>query len=113
MNKCLTCFFILLISIESQAQTDEDSTQRIKLAAIPVINYSNTVGASFGVLASTFYKIRKSDLNSPSSSSGVFGIYSTNNTYFMAVFQQLYLKEDSWRITAAAGTGKVNSQYWH
>jgi hypothetical protein len=112
MNKYLTWICILLISFEIQAQSDQDSTRKINLAAIPVINYSNTIGASFGILASTFYKINDKDTLSPSSSTGVFGMYSTNNTYFLAGFQQLYLNEDSWRITAAAGTGNANAQYW-
>jgi len=112
MTKYLIYILILALSFDIQAQSDKDSIKKVNLAAIPVINYSNTIGASFGFIGSSFYKISNTDTVSPSSSTGAFGMYSTNNTYFLAVFQQLYLNKDSWRITAAAGTGNANAQYW-
>lgn len=39
-------------------------------------------------------------------------MYTTNNTYFAAAFQQFYLREDNWRIMLAAGLGNINFQYW-
>jgi outer membrane protein assembly factor BamA len=56
------------------------------------------------------YKVNKKDTISPASITGLFGMYTTNETWFTLGFQQLYLKEDRWRITLAAGLGSINFQ---
>lgn len=107
--------FILLFLItckEVFAQSEESPVKKTSLAAVPVVNYSKTIGASFGAMVNIYYKVNNKDLVSPSSSTGIFGMYTTNNTYFLAAFQHFYLKEDRWRIMAAAGIGNINSQYW-
>lgn len=103
-------FTLLLLSLYSQEESD--TVKAVKFAAIPLVNYSNTTGASFGVLGQMYYKVNQNDTVSPTSSTGVFGIYTTNHTYFAAAFQRLYLKEDNWRIMLAAGLGNINFQYW-
>ena len=57
-------------------------------------------------------RINKNDTISPSSYSGVAGMYFTNNSYFGMIYQRLYLREDRWRLMLAAGLGNVNYQYW-
>jgi len=91
---------------------EQDSTKRIKFAAIPMINYSNTLGAEIGLIGQMYYKANKNDTISPSSSTGIIGMYFTNNSYFGMVFQRFYLKEDRWRVMLAAGFGNFNYQYW-
>jgi outer membrane protein assembly factor BamA len=54
----------------------------------------------------------KSDTISPSSMAGLFGMYTTNDTWFLNAFAKLFLKEDNWRITAAGGTGNYNFQFY-
>lgn len=103
-------FIFVFLSLYSQKEAD--TVKRIKFAAIPIVNYSNTTGASFGVLGQMFYKVNQNDTVSPTSSTGVFGIFTTNHTYFAVAFQRLYLKEDNWRIMLAAGLGNINFQYW-
>lgn len=112
MKKIITLIMILVGSFSFQAQSQNDSNKKINWAAIPVVNYSNTTGASFGVMANAYYKVNFNDSISPSSSTGVFGMYTTNQTSFLAVFQRLYLNEDAWRMMLAFGTGNINSQYW-
>lgn len=108
--------FILVLNIFFSSsligQTKTDTLNKVKFAAIPVVNYSNAIGLSIGALGQMFYKVNTKDTISPSSSTGIFGIYTTNKTYFAAAFQRLYLKEDNWRIMLAAGFGNINYQYW-
>ena len=105
---------LLLVGINGlvKAQPIDDPMKKIRMAAVPLVNYSKTIGASFGAMANMYYKVSSNDTISPSSSTGIFGMYTTNKTYFLAAFQQLYLHEDRWRISAAVGAGNINSQYW-
>ena len=103
---------LLLFWLTSSAQPQQDSLKKVKIAAIPVVNYDPSFGFTLGGLGQLFYNVTQEDTISPSSSTGLFGMYTTNKTYFAAVFQRLYLKEDTWRIMAAAGLGSINFQYW-
>jgi hemolysin activation/secretion protein len=98
--------------IQLSAQELNDTTKNRSLAAIPILNYSNTLGAGIGLMGQMFYKVNKNDTISPSSSTGIVGIYYTNNSYLGMAFQRLYLKEDRWRLMLAAGLGNFNYQYW-
>lgn len=107
--------FILALCIPSTftyAQEESKPTKKINFAAVPVINYSNATGFSIGAMGQMFYKINKNDTISPVSSSGFFGSYTTNGTWFGALFQRFYINEDRWRIVAALGTGNINYQYY-
>src|ERR671912_220541 len=86
----------------------QDSTAKPKkarsIAAIPMINYNRTQGAVIGALVSKYYKINKQDTISPTSSTGIMGIYTQEKSYVFTGYARLYFAEDRWRITAAAGT---------
>jgi hypothetical protein len=103
---------LLLLQQAARCQFKYDSTKNVNVAAVPVINYDRALGGSFGILAQVFYKLNPEDTVSPSSSSGIFGMYTTNKTYFAAAFQKLYFDEDNWRVMAALGLGSINYQYW-
>ena len=116
-----TLFVLLIIAIYSTivfAQSagnkvsKDDSIKSVSLAAIPIVDYDPSFGVTFGALGQIFYKLDKADTISPSSSTGVFGMYTANKTYFAAAFQRFYIKEDMWRIMLAAGLGNINFQYW-
>lgn len=94
------------------AQQLADTTKPVSFAAVPIVNYSNTLGFSAGLMAQMFYKLDKKDTISPASSTGVFGMYTTNHTYLAAVFQRAYFDNDNWRLMFGAGTGNINFQYW-
>lgn len=108
--KVITLLVVIVTS--ASAQVKYDSTKRVNYAAIPIVNYDPSLGVNFGLIAQAFYKLDTNDLVSPSSSTGAMGIYTTNGTYFTALFQQFYLMEDNWRIKAIAGMGTINFQYW-
>ncbi|WP_167618838.1 BamA/TamA family outer membrane protein [Maribellus sediminis] len=109
--KLLLTVFVILYGILAHGQ-EQDSTKKVNLAAIPFVNYSKTLGTTFGAMTQGFYKVNRNDTVSPSSSSGLMGLYTTNKSYFFAAFQRLYLNEDRWRILAAVGFGNFNYQYW-
>jgi len=102
---CTSCFL-------TQAQEKEKSKKKLNFAAVPVVNYSNATGFSLGAMGQVFYKVSKKDSISPVSSSGIFAMYTTNGTWFDALFQRLYLNEDRWRILASVGAGNINFQYF-
>lgn len=102
------CFFNFFINAQEQTKP----IKKINFAAMPVINYSNTTGLSIGAMGQMYYKVSKKDTLSPISSSGIFGMYTTNGTWFGALFQKLYLKEDRWRILGSFGSGNINNQYF-
>ncbi len=79
---------------------------------IPYINYDRSLGFQVGALPMAMYKVNKEDSISPASLSGIFGMYTTNESWFGLVFQQFYLKEDNWRVTAAGGIGSINFQFY-
>ena len=106
---CTSC---LLTQAQEKEKKKEKAEKKVNFAAIPVVNYSNATGFSLGVMAQAFYNVSQKDTISPVSSSGVFGMYTTNGTWFGALFQRLYLNEDRWRIIAAAGGGNINYQYF-
>jgi len=112
IQKITFSFLFLVLCVGGFAQFKQDTTKKVNFAAIPMINYSNTLGASFGLIGQMFYKANKNDTISPSSSTGMMGIYTTNKSYFGMAYQRLYLNEDRWRIILAAGFGNFNYQYW-
>jgi len=112
MNRTLIVLIVLNCCAFGYSQTKNDSIKKINFAGIPVVNYSNAIGLSVGAMGQIFYKVSARDTISPTSSTGVFAMYSTNDTFFAAVFQKLYLNEDRWRLMFGAGLGNINYQYW-
>ena len=110
--KTLLTIVILISHVSLQSQNVDKEDKKINFAAVPVLDYSNATGFGLGVLGQVFYKVSKNDTISPVSSSGVFGMYTTNGTWFGAIFQRLYLNQDKWRLLAAIGAGTINYQYF-
>lgn len=112
--------FILLIILsgtfipeKTQCQMGEfDTTKTVNWAAIPIINYDPSFEFMFGAMTSAFYRLDKNDTISPPSVTGIFVMATTNGSWFGALFQKLYLQQDNWRITAAAGKVNVNFQFY-
>lgn len=110
--RCFVALFLLFLATKMVASEKQDSIKRVNFAAIPFLNYDKTMGFKFGAMARAYYKVNPKDTISPSSSSGIMALYTTNNSYFTSAFQRLYLNEDRWRILAAFGLGNFNYQYW-
>ena len=113
MYRVLALILLVLTPVLStRGKEGPDSTKRIGVAAIPIIDYDPTFGVNLGVVTQAFYKLNPADTISPTSSTGIFGIYTFNNTFFLGAYQKFHLAEDSWRILLAGGLGSVNFQYW-
>jgi hypothetical protein len=82
------------------------------VAVVPIIDYDPTFSLSVGGVGQLFYSLNPADTVSPSSSTGMFGMYAFNGTSFLAAFQRFYIDEDRWRILLAGGYGSVNFQFW-
>ncbi len=110
MKKISLIILVLFCSVWIHAQ--QDSTKKVKYAALPLLNYSSSIKLTLGVMTRAFYKINANDTISPTSSSAAIGLYSTNHSYFVGFFQRVYLNEDRWRLRAGFGQGTLNFQYW-
>src|SRR6185295_4063172 len=80
------------------------------IAAIPLINYNRTQGIVLGALVSKYYKLSKKDTISPSSNTGIFGVYTAQKSYVVFGFSRWYFARDRWRVSAAVGTMDINFQ---
>ena len=111
--------FILLVLVlsftfvYSQEGKENKKERKVKFAGIPFAGYNRTIEFYFGALLTAYYKINKEDTISPSSSTGLAGAYTSNNSYFGGLIQQFYLKEDRWRIKFIGGLGNANLQVYH
>jgi len=106
----------LIFSFNSYGQGMGGKNGRIeddfKFLPIPYINYSRSIGFQIGALPMAQFNPVRKDTLSPSSLAGLFGMYSTNKTYFFMGFAKLYFDSDNWRFTTAGGTGSVNFQFY-
>lgn len=112
MRIAIILLLILCSTASILGQTEADTLKKVRFAAIPMVNYNPSFGVIVGAMGNAYYKLNASDTISPSSSTGLFGMFTTNGTYFTSAFQQFYLRKDNWRIMLAAGLGKLNFQYW-
>ena len=74
----------------------------------PLISSDPKLSTSAGVLAGYVYHF---DEQSPASLFGVFGTYSTTDSWFAGAFGKAYFGEDRHRLTTALVTGEVRNDY--
>ena len=109
-------FFISLILFQFTflfVHAQDSSEKNLKLAGIPIINYNRTQGVYVGGMVAGYYKMNKKDTVSPSSNTGLAGLYTFEKSYLLFAFTQLYFAQDRWRIRAAAGNVNVNFQFYY
>ncbi len=121
MNFCRFFVFIALFQfiypVSAQfggmgGQMAPDSTKKLKIAAVPLLNYNRSIGFVAGALGMGFYRLDQNDTISPPSVTGLMAMYTSNKTWAAFGFQQFYFKEDRWRSTLAAGVADVNFQVY-
>ena len=115
MRQFYLLFIFLLIHqgfIAQEEEPKEKPAKKIRIAGVPYVNYSRTVGFSYGLLGAAFYKMNSRDTISPSSSTTLAGIYSTSESYIGIAIQQFYFAEDRWRTKLSAGVGNGNLQVY-
>jgi len=89
-----------------------NSGKKVRFAAIPIPNYNPTFGWGIGAMVAGYYKLSSEDLISPPSSTMLFGFYAENKTSVYGFFQQLYMKEDTWRADFGLGDAGINFQFY-
>ena len=113
IKRCLLPTLLLFFFFSTIAQENEKEDKNVKFAGIPLLGYNLTTEFSLGAMLNTYYKVNREDTISPSSSTSLIGVYTTNNSYFAAFIQQLYLKQDTWRLKLIGGVGNANLQVYH
>ncbi|WP_215225544.1 BamA/TamA family outer membrane protein [Echinicola shivajiensis] len=96
-------------SLNKSSLKEENSTQ---FKVMPFFSYNRNLKFMFGAIPMLMYKLDKQDSISPKSLSGAAGVYTTNGSHFISVFNRFFLKEDKWRIIFFGLTGNHTSQFF-
>lgn len=99
------------------ASPEESSADSIdfdggSLIPLPVIFYQPETGLGFGLTAINYYRMTPGDTISPPSSMTLVGIYTTKNQLILAVWSDMFLDEDRWRISSAVSYSQFPTKYW-
>lgn len=73
---------------------------------IPIAN--PTIGAGLGLVGLFNYKHDEQDTVSPTSSTGLFTVYTNTDSWMAGVFQRSFINEDTLRFTGFAGYARMN-----
>ena len=84
----------------------------VELRVMPYLGYNRNLQFMLGAIPMMMYKLNKKDTIAPESLSGLMLIYTTNGSYFVAVFNRWYVAEDKWRLKLFALTGNYTSQFF-
>lgn len=84
--------------------------ENFKFIPLPYLDYNISTGYTVGFIPMAMFNPSKKDSISPSSTAGLFGMYSQNKSKFVMGFGMLYLNEDRWRVLFAGGMGDFNFQ---
>lgn len=101
---------------QSGAQPNNvESTKKQKrgeflIAPIPM--HSPAIGAGLELGLGYLFKLDPKDKVSPPSAIGVGALFTSNGTRGAGIGGKLYLKEDRYRVTAAAGRARVNYDFF-
>src|SRR5690606_23171828 len=109
----LILLFSLCFSAEAQSQEPAQNTQqsdtiqqkKFEFQVMPFLSYNRNLKFMFGAIPMLMYRINNEDKVSPQSLSGISGVYTTNKSYFVSVFNRWYYDEDRWRAKLFALTG--------
>lgn len=116
MRHFLLFLFLILCTTTLIGQKINDSVpkkeKKIELRVMPYLSYNRNLEFMFGVIPMMMYKLDTKDTISPKSLSGMSAIYTTNKSYFAALFNKWYLAEDKWRLKFFFFTGNQNSQFF-
>ncbi len=114
-----TSFYSQNSDSTSTITENSDSTElsffkkhNVKFAAIPIINYDPAFEWNLAALVNIFFKVTPADTISPLSMAGAMLGYTTNKTWYWALYTRLYMDEDNYRVTLAYGDASVNFQYY-
>ncbi|HEY2583354.1 MAG TPA: BamA/TamA family outer membrane protein [Mucilaginibacter sp.] len=107
---CCTCAFCQTRTDSIPAQKTKE--KNIEFTVMPFLGYNRNLQVMLGAIPMMMYKLNVRDTVSPQSLSGLSAIYTTNGSYFVAIFNRWYVKEDKWRFKLFALTGNYTSQFF-
>jgi len=94
---------------DKNADDPEQAAHReSQFVAAPMFVSNPAFGNGFGATGIYFYKPQPEDKISPSSAVSLFGLYSDTDSYFVGLFNRMFLNEDQWRIKIGLVTGRIN-----
>lgn len=98
-------------SIAHEPPADEVPAAKEKnYVAAPMVLSNPNLGSGGGLMGIYFYNpAAENDSVSPPSSVTVMGLYTNTDTYFLGLFNQNYLKEDTWRLKTAILGGRIEN----
>jgi hypothetical protein len=103
-------FLFCSARVNATASTEDPAsdTQESPWMAVPLISSNPKVGTSGGGMAGYLFKL---DAGSTSSMLGIGGTYSTTDSAIGGLFLRAFRDDDSKRLTAVAGSGKIENDY--
>lgn len=87
--------------------------KKVIFMPMPIIMSNPTFGPSFGAMGSLMYKLNENDKISPMSKTGFMGMYGINKSYSWWVSQEMYLKQDNYRIIMNVGSFEIPVDYMY
>lgn len=84
----------------------------VNIAAVPMINYDPAIEWNFALLANAFFQFDLADTLSPLSMAGAMAGYTTNKSWYWAVYARVYFDYDNYRATIAYGDASIKFQYY-
>ena len=87
---------------------DEKDSKKTPWFVTPLLSSDPKISTAAGALAGYVHQF---DEESPPSLLGLFGTYSTTDSYYYGAFAQTYSGKDKHRLTAALVTGIVRNDY--
>ncbi|UXP32751.1 BamA/TamA family outer membrane protein [Reichenbachiella agarivorans] len=106
-------FSTMVVAQSSQGgQHEPDSIKKVDFTVMPYLSYNRNLKLMIGAIPMSMYKLNKDDIVSQKSLSGISAIYTTNGSYFVALFNRFFFAEDKWRAKFFAFGGDYYSQFF-
>ena len=111
--KKLIAIFLVLSSLSIYAQeTEKDSVKSFQIIPFPNVAKNQVFGWGGGLNLAMLYKLNKKDTISPVNTTVIQPMYFQNNTWWVALYSEMYYKEDTWRTTFLGFHSNVNFQFY-
>ncbi|MBD0822539.1 BamA/TamA family outer membrane protein [Aestuariibaculum marinum] len=99
-------------SSNSKKMKDSTKEKKVELKIMPYLSYNRNLKVMLGIIPMANYRLNANDSISPKSMSGIAGVYTTNGSYFAAVFNRWFFNENKWRVAFFGATGNHMSQFF-
>ena len=104
------CLLGGLASAAEEAGSSDSKGDKPYVVA-PLVMVNPAFGTGLGAMGLVFFNPSKRDTVSPPSSLTVMGAYSDTDSYMLAAFAMLYLKEDLWRVVMGLPNARLRNSF--